>query len=69
MRTTVEQFHIMRGHVADGCIIVAPSGREFTLKNTMQGWQVHDSDGHPRSGYLPSADDVTYFVVNGLYSS
>jgi hypothetical protein len=69
MKTTVEQFHSFRGHVTDGCVIVAPSGREFTLTNTMRGWQVLGPNKLPISGYLPSAADVEYFVVNGLYSS
>lgn len=66
MKTTTEQFTAMKGHVAEGCTIVAPSGKEFTLKNTLRGWVVHGPDGLPCSGYLPSAFDVEYFVVNGL---
>ena len=69
MKTTVEQFHSMRGHVADGCIIIAPSGREFTLKNHIKGWMIHGQDGLPITGYLKTANDVTFFVVNGLRSS
>lgn len=69
MKTTVEQFHSFRGHVIDGCVIVAPSGKEFTLKSTLKGWQVWGPNNSPISGYLPSASDVEYFVVNGLYSS
>jgi len=69
MKTTTDQFHVMRGHVAEGCIVIAPSGREFTIKNTLRGWMVHGPDGCPISGYLPAAADVEYFVVNGLSSS
>jgi hypothetical protein len=58
----------MKGHVADGCIIIAPSGKPFTLKNTMRGWRVCGSDGSEVSGNLPSAFDVECFVVNGLQS-
>jgi hypothetical protein len=68
MQTTTEQFHTMRGHVADGCQIKAPSGKVFTLASTMRGWVINGPDGLPVSGYLPSAADVEYFVVNGLYS-
>lgn len=68
MQTTVENFTAMRGHVADGCIIMTPRGQQFTLKNTMKGWQVVSPDGVPCSGYLPSAYDVEYFVINGLQS-
>lgn len=60
------EFHTMRGHVADGCIILAPSGKRFTLRATMKGWEVLGPDGLPVSGNLPSAYDVEYFVVNGL---
>jgi len=57
----------MRGHVADGCVVVTPSGKEFTIKNTMQGWRIRDnSDGCEVSGNLPSALDVERFVVWGL---
>jgi len=66
MKTTTEQFHVMRGHVADGCVIIAPSGKEFTLCSTMRGWEIRGSDGLPVSGNLPSASDVEFFVVNGL---
>jgi hypothetical protein len=69
MKTSTDYFHTMRGHVADGCIIVAPSGKEFTLKHTMRGWMIFGPDGQAVSGILPSASDVEYFVVNGLQSS
>jgi len=66
-KTTTDAFHSMRGHVIDGCIIVTPTGREFTLKNMIKGWMVYDNvDGLPCSGYLPSAHDVEFFVINGL---
>jgi hypothetical protein len=63
------EFTSMKGHVSDDCIIIAPSGRQFTLKNTIKGWTILWDDGSPCSGILPSALDVEYFVVNGLYSS
>jgi len=69
MKVHSNEFTAMRGHVADGCIVIAPSGKLFTLKNTMKGWSVIGSDGLPCSGNLPSAFDVEYFVVNGLQNS
>lgn len=69
MKVKTEQFTAMKGHVTEGCTIIAPSGKEFTLKNTMRGWVVHGPDGLPCSGYLPNAFDVEYFVVNGLSSN
>jgi hypothetical protein len=65
MKTTVQNFHSMRGNVADGCIIVAPSGKEFILKNTIKGWLIYH-DNLPISGVLPGANDVDYFVYNAL---
>lgn len=64
-----KDFHTMRGHVEDGKIIIAPSGREYTLKSTMRGWRVVGPDGLEVSGNLNSAHDVEYFVVNGLQNS
>jgi hypothetical protein len=68
MITTTEQFHTMRGHVSDGCVIITPRGQQFTIKSTMTGWEVLGPDGLAVSGRLPSAADVEYFVVNGLQS-
>ena len=68
MKVHSEQFHPMLGHVAEGCVIVAPSGREFTLRHGSGGWIMHGPDGRPCSGWLPSANDVTRFVVSGLQS-
>lgn len=64
-----ENFTAMKGHVADGCIIRSPSGKLFTLKNTMTGWRVVGPDGVECSGNLPGAFDVEYFIVNGLQSN
>ena len=69
MKIKSSQFTSMKGHVADGCVVIAPSGKEFTIKNTMKGWQIIGFDGLPCSGNLPSAFDVEYFVVNGLQTS
>ena len=65
MIVKASNFHQMKGHVADGCQIINASGT-YTLKNHMQGWMVHGKDGLPISGYLPSANEVEYFIVNGL---
>jgi hypothetical protein len=66
MQVKSTEFTSMKGHVAEGCIVIAPSGKTFTIKNTMKGWMVHGPEGLPCSGYLPSAFDVEYFIVNGL---
>jgi len=66
MQIKSNEFTAMKGHVADGCIIIAPSGKQFTLKNTLKGWTICYQDGSECSGNLPSAFDVEYFVINGL---
>lgn len=66
MKTTTANFHSMRGHVCDGCIIVAPDGREYKLVNTTGGWRIQNDKGEEITGNLPSAHDVEFFVVNGL---
>jgi len=66
MRVKSNHFHHMRGHVCDGCVIVAPSGKEFRLRNTIRGWIVDGPDGQPCSGYLDSVMAVEVFMVNGL---
>lgn len=66
MRVQSENFHVMLGHVEDGCEIVSPSGKVFTLKNTIRGWQVLGADGQPCSGNLESAYEVEMFIVHGL---
>lgn len=66
MKTTTNNFHSMRGHVADGCVIVAPDKREYTLFNTINGWRIKNQQGEEISGNLKSAFEVELFVVNGL---
>ncbi|CAB4151673.1 hypothetical protein UFOVP601_28 [uncultured Caudovirales phage] len=68
MKVQSQNFTTMRGHVEDGCVIVAPSGKEFTLRSTMTAWRIVGPDGIECSGNLKSAFDVEYFVVNGLQS-
>lgn len=67
MKTTTDRFHSMFGHVAEGCVVVAPSGKEFTLRHGSGGWMFDGPDGKPCSGWLPTAADVTHFVVFGLH--
>lgn len=66
MRVKSDHFTSMKGHVAEGCVIVAPSGKEFTIKSTMKGWRICWPDGSEFSGNLNSAWEVEYFVVNAL---
>jgi len=65
MIVSVNEFTAMKGHVADGCVILDRLGERYTLKNTIKGWRVLDSKGNEISGNLPSAFDVEFFVING----
>jgi hypothetical protein len=69
MRTTTNAFHSMRGHVTNGCEVIAPSGKVYTLRNHINGWMFYDSSNTAVSGYLPSAYDVEYYVFNALSQS
>jgi hypothetical protein len=69
MRIKAEDFTSMRGHVANGCEVVTPSGKVYTLRNRMNGWMFYDENKTAISGYLPSAHDVEYFVFNALSQS
>ncbi|QBJ04478.1 hypothetical protein HOV23_gp095 [Pseudomonas phage Lana] len=46
MTTKVKQdeFHSMRGHIADGVEIQMNNGDTLTLKAVMQGWQLFHGD-------------------------
>jgi hypothetical protein len=69
MKTTTDNFTSMRGHVFNGCEVIAPSGKVYTLRNRMNGWMFYDENKTAISGYLPSAYEVEYFVFNALSQS
>jgi hypothetical protein len=66
MKTKTENFTMLKGHVAENCVVISPSGKEFTLKPTMNGWRFVDSDKREVSENLKSAFEVECFVVNEL---
>jgi hypothetical protein len=66
MRTNAKDFHSMRGHVADGCEIIGIDEKLYTLRNTMRGWLIYDSENKPVSENLSGAYEVECFVVYGL---
>lgn len=37
-----EEFHSMRGHIADGNVVRFKNGDRLTLRNTMRGWVLGD---------------------------
>lgn len=41
MRTTQDDFHSMRGHVADGVTVHMNNGDVVSIKAVMQGWQLY----------------------------
>lgn len=61
-----KNFSALFGHVYDGKQFTNDSGKIFTLKNHIKGWMIHGEDGNAITGYLTSAHDVEYYVVNGL---
>lgn len=43
--TTQDAFHVMRGHVADGTIVILPQGGKLEIVATMKGWQLINDKG------------------------
>ena len=43
--TTQDAFHVMRGHVADGTIVMLPQGERLEIVSSMKGWQLIGKDG------------------------
>lgn len=43
--TTQDAFHVMRGHVADGTIIILPQGGKLEVVASMKGWRPIDKWG------------------------
>ena len=40
--TTQDAFHVMRGHVADGTIVILPQGGKLEIVASMKGWRLVD---------------------------
>jgi hypothetical protein len=51
-----DSFHPMRGHVADGAVVLFADGSTMTLSNTMRGWTLLDDQG--RQAFNPIADAI-----------
>jgi hypothetical protein len=62
MHTTQDDFHSMRGHVADGTKITMDNGDVCTLRAVMKGWQLFDPQGRPHSAPTDSAHVVECLV-------
>lgn len=64
MRTTQDEFHAMRGHVADGVAIDMRNGDVLTLRAVMLGWQLYDQDGRPFGLATNSAHVISCLVYS-----
>lgn len=60
--TTQDSFHPMRGHVADGTVIIMRNGDRVTLKATMAGWCLMRQDGTVYAECGHNAYNVAAFV-------
>lgn len=45
MRVKQRDFHVMRGHVADGVEVECESGAVVTIRSSMSGWEIRDISG------------------------
>lgn len=61
MKTTQDAFHVMRGHVSDGCQVVMNNGDIVTIKSVMSGWQLFVNN-KPHSVPTDSAHVVACLV-------
>lgn len=43
--TTRDSFHVMRGHVADGTIVMLPQGGRLEIVASMKGWRLTNERG------------------------
>ena len=43
--TTQDALHAMRGHVADGTIVILPHGGKLEIVASMKGWRLIDKGG------------------------
>ena len=43
--TTQDAFHVMRGHVANGTIVILPHGGKLEIVASMKGWRLIDKGG------------------------
>lgn len=62
MKTTQDDFHSMRGHVADGTVITMRNGDVCTLRAVVKGWQLFDAHDRPHSVPTDSAHVVECLV-------
>ena len=62
MKTTQDAFHSMRGHVADGTVIIMRNGDVCTLRAVTKGWQLFDAHDRPHSVPTDSAHVVECLV-------
>lgn len=64
MRTTQDEFHTMRGHVADGMEIAMRNGDVLTLRAVMRGWQLYDQHDRPFGLATNSAHVISCLVYS-----
>ena len=54
--TTQDAFHVMRGHVADGTIVILPHGGKLEIVASMKGWRLVDK------GRIVGESDNAYII-------
>ena len=63
MRTSQNSFTALKGHVSDGCEVIANNGDLLTIKATMHGWDIYRNGVEiSRAGH--NAYNVEVFIAN-----
>ena len=60
--TTQDAFHVMRGHVADGTIVILPQGGKLEIVASMKGWRLVDK------GRIVGESDNAYIIQDMVLS-
>lgn len=61
--TTQECFHVMRGHVAEGTIVILPQGGKLEIVATIKGWQLIGLGGE-----IAGESDSAYIIQDMVLS-
>lgn len=68
MKTTQDAFHVIRGHVTDGCQVIMRNGDTWTIKqvshNYTTGWKITNGKGDMVAPIASSAYIVQDIIVN-----
>ena len=63
MNATQQNFHPMRGHIADGNTILCDDGEVLTISNTIHGWKLTNKKGEQVGRPTHDGGQLTQYVI------